>query len=220
MTKNKAKGKVSKSVNACVKVAPTPCPGCNGQHSFQSKGETLYKTYLSACEVFRSMIVAERARIVERSKACQLCLDWTGTHQRDQCKAVTKGGQPYGVCEAQDNGVVCGLKHNKMLHGSTVRYCNVVHVHNMVKERGTSLCVLDSMCPCLYVSISLCVQGSMWQISCRIDPLWLWFYVSRVLCGPGSMWPLMYKLTLCVVGPMCPGSNVTNALCVHGSMWP
>ena len=85
---------------------------------------------------------------------------------------------------------------------------------------GTSLCVLDSMCPCLYVSISLCVQGSMWQISCRIDPLWLWFYVSRVLCGPGSMWPLMYKLTLCVVGPMCPGSNVTNALCVHGSMWP
>ena len=89
-----------------------------------------------------------------------------------------------------------------------------------IKREGTSLCVLDSMCPCLYVSISLCVQGSMWQISCRIDPLWLWFYVSRVLCGPGSMWPLMYKLTLCVVGPMCPGSNVTNALCVHGSMWP
>ena len=85
---------------------------------------------------------------------------------------------------------------------------------------GTVLCVLDSMCPCLYVSISLCVQGSMWQISCRIDPLWLWFYVSRVLCGPGSMWPLMYKLTLCVVGPMCPGSNVTNALCVQGSMCP
>ena len=85
---------------------------------------------------------------------------------------------------------------------------------------GTVLCVLDSMCPCLYVSISLCVQGSMWQISCRIDPLWLWFYVSRVLCGPGSMWPLLYKLTLCVVGPKCPGSNVTNALCVQGSMCP
>ena len=89
-----------------------------------------------------------------------------------------------------------------------------------VELGGTVLCVLDSMCPCLYVSISLCVQGSMWQISCRIDPLWLWFYVSRVLCGPGSMWPLMYKLTLCVVGPMCPGSNVTNALCVQGSMCP
>ena len=85
---------------------------------------------------------------------------------------------------------------------------------------GTVLCVLDSMCLCLYVSISLCVQGSMWQLSCRIDPLWLWFYVSRVLCGPGSMWPLMYKLTLCVVGPMCPGSNETNAPCVQGSMWP
>ena len=27
--KSKAKGKVSKSVNACVKVAPVPCPGCN-----------------------------------------------------------------------------------------------------------------------------------------------------------------------------------------------
>ena len=89
-----------------------------------------------------------------------------------------------------------------------------------VTHTSIALCVLDSMCPCLYVSISLCVQGSMWQISCRIDPLWLWFYVSRVLCGPGSMWPLMYKLTLCVVGPMCPGSNVTNALCVQGSMCP
>ena len=67
-SKNKAKGKVSKSVNACVKVAPIPCPGCNGQHSFQSKGETLYKTYLSACETFRSMTVAERARIVESQR--------------------------------------------------------------------------------------------------------------------------------------------------------
>ena len=76
------------------------------------------------------------------------------------------------------------------------------------------------LCPRFYVSISLCVQGSMWQISCRIDPLWLWFYVSRVLCGPGSMWPLMYKLTLCVIGPMCPGSNVTNAIYVQGSMCP
>ena len=133
--KNKAKGKVSKSVNACVKVAPIPCPGCNGQHSFQSKGETLYKTYLSACETFRSMTVAERARIVERAKACQLCLDWTGSHQRDQCKAVTKGGQSYGDCKAQDNGVVCGLKHNKMLHGSTIRYCNLTHVHSMLKNR-------------------------------------------------------------------------------------
>jgi len=34
------------------------------------------------------------------------------------------------------------------------------------------------------------------------------------------MWPLMYKLTLCVVGPMCPGSNVTNDICVQGSMCP
>ena len=73
-------------------------------------------------------------------------------------------------------------------------------VRNVIKNvwllLGTSLCVLDSMCPCLYVSISLCVQGSMWQISCRIDPLWLWFYVSRVLCGPGSMWDVMaYVLT-------------------------
>ena len=43
---NKAKGKVSKAVNACVKVAPTPCPACDGQHSFQSNGETLYTCLL------------------------------------------------------------------------------------------------------------------------------------------------------------------------------
>ena len=103
---------------------------------------------------------------------------------------------------------------------SLISYQGLPNQNIVVLILGTVLCVLDSMCPCLYVSISLCVQGSMWQISCRIDPLWLWFYVSRVLCGPGSMWPLMYKLTLCVVGPMCPGSNVTNALCVQGSMCP
>ena len=76
------------------------------------------------------------------------------------------------------------------------------------------------ICPRFYVSISLSVQGSMWQIFCRIEPLWLWFYVSRVLSGPCSMWPLMYKMTLCVVGPMFPGSNVINDLCVQGSMCP
>ena len=32
----KNKSKTSRSVNACVKVAPIPCPACNGQHSFQS----------------------------------------------------------------------------------------------------------------------------------------------------------------------------------------
>ena len=36
----KNKSKTSKVVNACVKVAPTPCPACDGQHSFQSNGET------------------------------------------------------------------------------------------------------------------------------------------------------------------------------------
>ena len=131
----KNKSKTSRSVNACVKVAPTPCPACDGQHSFQSNGETLYKTYLSACEVFRSMIVAERARIVERARCCQLCLDWTGQHQRESCQAVTKAGQPYGVCTAMDNGIKCGLKHNKMLHGSTIRYCNLNIVHSMARKK-------------------------------------------------------------------------------------
>ena len=133
--KNKAKDKVSKAVNACVKVAPTSCPVCDGQHSFQSNGETLYKTYLSACEVFRSMCVAERARIVERARCCQLCLDWTGQHQRESCQTVTKAGQPYGVCSAMDSGIKCGLKHNKMLHGSTIRYCNLNIVHNMARKK-------------------------------------------------------------------------------------
>ena len=34
-----------------------------------------------------------------------------------------------------DNGVKCGLKHNKMLHGSTIRYCNLTHVHSMARKK-------------------------------------------------------------------------------------
>ena len=74
-------------------------------------------------------------------------------------------------------------------------------------------CGACSMCPQLYVSIALCVQGSMWPISCCIDPLCPGFYGSRVLCVLGSMWPEMNKLTLCVMGPMWLRLYVSKALC-------
>ena len=35
----------------------------------------------------------------------------------------------------QDNGVACGLKNYKILHGSSIRYCNLTHVHSMLKNR-------------------------------------------------------------------------------------
>ena len=31
--------------------------------------------------------------------------------------------------------MACGIKHNKMLHGSSIRYCNLTHVHSMLKNR-------------------------------------------------------------------------------------
>ena len=76
------------------------------------------------------------------------------------------------------------------------------------------------MCPRFYVSMSLCVHISMCPRFYVANIMPNRPFVAMVLCVQSYMWPLMYKMTLCVVGPMCPGSNVTNALCVQGSMCP
>ena len=122
-------------VNACLKQAPVACPGCQGQHVFQIKGETMYKTRLSCCDTFRNLPVSERAAIVDRVKACQLCLEWTGGHQRDNCSATSKAGKPLSNCTVRVNGSECGLKHNALLHGSSVKYCNLVQVYNTIRSQ-------------------------------------------------------------------------------------
>ena len=76
------------------------------------------------------------------------------------------------------------------------------------------------MCPRFYVSMSLCVHISKCPRFYVANIMPNRPFVAMVLCVQSYMWPLMYKMTLCVVGPMCPGSNVTNVLCVQGSMCP
>ena len=128
--------------HANMRVKPKECPACNGQHTFVTpEGETLWRTRLSNCPNFMDrMQAAERAALVEKSEACALCLDWTGSHQRDNCKEhIKKGKGPFGPCTITTGGVPCGKLHNSLLHGSTIKYCNYMQV-NAVKggRRDTS----------------------------------------------------------------------------------
>jgi hypothetical protein len=72
--------------------------------------------------------VAERASLVEKTNGCALCLDYTGRHQKDNCRSMSLGSL-YGRCDRQVNGVDCGKQHNSLLHGATGRFCNYVQVN-------------------------------------------------------------------------------------------
>ena len=111
--------------HASMKAKPKVCPACNGQHSFSDKGGLLYRTQLSFCPDFNDLGPFERAHLLQSAKGCQLCLDWTGYHQRDKCTAKTYG-KLFWDCSIQINGVPCGAKHNSLLHGLSSRYCNLV----------------------------------------------------------------------------------------------
>ena len=102
-----------------------PCPACNLQHLIQGKNEQYYGSRLRVCPTFKNLSIQDKTTVVENAKACVLCLDWQGTHTRDHCTAKL-GGQPFPNCSVDNNGVVCGKKHNRMLHGSASHLCNVV----------------------------------------------------------------------------------------------
>ena len=110
-----------------MKQKPKDCPACNSQHTVMGQDgvTTLYRNRLSTCDVFRALGVEERAAMVEAAGGCALCLDWTGSHQRDTCKELmsVKAG-PFQVCNQLVNGNPCGKKHNRMLHGSVAKFCN------------------------------------------------------------------------------------------------
>ena len=123
---------------------PKDCPACNSQHTVMGQDgvTTLYRNRLSTCDVFRALGVEERAAMVEAAGGCALCLDWTGSHQRDTCKELmsVKAG-PFPVCDQLVNGNPCGKKHNRMLHGSVAKFCNflrVNHVKGGKREAPTS----------------------------------------------------------------------------------
>ena len=95
-----------------------------------------YSTRLSLCSTFKNLNIQDKTTVVEKSKACALCLNWTGNHNRDNCTATYKG-QPFENCSMVTNGGECGKKHSRHLHGSTSFICNVV-VHNRAMPTSKS----------------------------------------------------------------------------------
>ena len=108
---------------------PKPCPACNNQHSIKQGNNTMYRTSLYFCDSFKNLSPNERANLVQTAGGCALCLDWTGSHQRDKCS--TKLGRkqiPLSNCSVLDTNTnaKCGKKHHTMLHGTTNQFCNLV----------------------------------------------------------------------------------------------
>ena len=122
-----------KSHNTQVSPAK-PCPACQENHTWRMKdGSEKNSTRLSSCPVFRNKSANERAGIISQAQGCVLCLDWSGNHRRDSCEAKVKGQKP-SSCTMKSNGVVCGIHHHEMLHGTTQRYCNAITRGDL--ERG------------------------------------------------------------------------------------
>ena len=112
-----------------------PCPACNLHHTHISpKGETMYRTRLSSCNVFQNLSIEDKTAVVERSNICTLCLDWTVTHSKDTCDSRVRG-ELLSACKVWVNGVECGKKHNMLLHRSTAAICNVVRSKAMPSNR-------------------------------------------------------------------------------------
>ena len=109
---------------------PAPCPACSQQHTYQTaEGNTRYQRRLSGCSTFRNLGVSDRAALVEKVKGCALCLDFTGNHQRDHCPARGRDGQPFLNCNEMVNGAPCNKQHSWLLHGTTSKYSNYVHIN-------------------------------------------------------------------------------------------
>ena len=134
----KPRGLSTKYANANMALKPKACPACQSVHTFDSPdGTLLYRNRLSCCPAFTALSVLERAQMVENSRACALCLDWTATHQRTECREKIKG-QPYKVCPELVGGVQCGKKHHKLLHGAVNRYTNYVIVNSVSRPVPTA----------------------------------------------------------------------------------
>ena len=51
-------------------------------------------------------------------------MDWTGEHKAKDCKATSKSGKPYEACTQKVGAGSCGKPHNRLMHGTTNKYCN------------------------------------------------------------------------------------------------
>ena len=102
------------------------CPVCKGTHTFEGFMGKDYPSYrFSSCDAFKAKPVQERANCVAEAKGCALCLDWRGKHQAADCKA-RKNGKRLELCKEKDGNGVCGRRHDQLVHGTNVSYCNSV----------------------------------------------------------------------------------------------
>ena len=96
-----------------------PCPVCKENHSFRSKsGFDLVSCRQFDCPKFKDMAPADRATQIEMAKGCAACTSWK--HARDTCNMTPR------PCGVEENGVKCTLLHSRMLHGTRVKYVNVL----------------------------------------------------------------------------------------------
>ena len=127
------KDRVGRTFNAAATgqtAAVVPCRCCGLTHVNPYNGKQF--TRLSRCDKFRNMDLISRVKELERLKACAMCLDSTGSHQRDNCTAKSKGGEPYRNCSMIDStGKKCDRKHNPWVHGGTSSYVNVHIAHEL-----------------------------------------------------------------------------------------
>ena len=114
------------------------CPICNIEHSFVNRktNQSYPSTRFSVCEMFRKMVVQARVKAVTDAGGCGLCLDYTGTHTRDNCTGGAQG-VPARSCDlAQLDGTVCGRIHHSMLHGGVGKVCNMAFSGQSDKKRS------------------------------------------------------------------------------------
>jgi hypothetical protein len=127
-------GNRGSKANAVIQQKNRKCPACQDQHVMMGKdGKPFYRTRLSSCTLFNGYTVTEKAELVHSVNGCALCLDWTGSHKKDNCTAMSNG-EAFKNCTIMDGGVPCDLKHNPSLHGSDVRYCNTICARPTINE--------------------------------------------------------------------------------------
>ena len=118
----------SARINHLSTQQPKLCPQSKIQQTFQVDENTCYRTSLFFCDAFKTLSVDARAALVQSNKGCSLCLNWTGTHQKDNCQTrVGRDQKLMGKCNTVDNnGGVCNKKHHRFIHGTANLYCNMV----------------------------------------------------------------------------------------------
>ena len=120
--------------HASMRRPQKPCSVCGGQHTYvNADGTTMYMSRLAHCPEFVKLSLQERGAMIKNAGGCTLCLDWTGEHSKESCKSRRRG-EGYPSCDMEENGVLCGRMHHRMLHGVEGLFCNLVQA-NAVRTR-------------------------------------------------------------------------------------